>query len=205
MAVLSTKFNIGDEVWFAHIETEVRCHPCPDCNGARLWKATSPAGAEYTFDCPRCNAGYLGNRELSLNYTVFAAHAVRRTIGSIEARTSALPDEDDRVRYMCRETGVGSGNVYSEADLFASKDEAMEAAEHKAAEANKKTDWVATQYNRSLEIKDYQLSDATKTAAENLDRRRRYAVDDLISDLRECATMEEVRERIERGLSQAAE
>jgi hypothetical protein len=67
---------------------------------------------------------------------------------------------DEGARYMCNETGVGSGAVYNETDLFPTEEEALGAAKIKADLANAKTEWVVTQYNKSLKVRDYQLESA---------------------------------------------
>ena len=191
MAVIETKYSIGDVVYFASTTTERRQHPCPDCLGEKKWKAISPAGKEYTFPCPRCRSGYRAEHDLSLDYTIFAPKAHRLTIGSVRT------DSADKTSYMCRETGVGSGSVYDEARLFATEAEAHIAAQALADAANVEVQRVAEQYNKTLEVSDYQLDDGR----EHLERKRadRLArqVGDLMDEVSQCESMDDVKRLVE--------
>lgn len=202
MGTIVTKYSVGDTVFHAWTGQTTKQHPCPDCKGAREWKAVSPAGREYSFRCPRCT-GVLNNRSLSLSYQAHVPSVRKLTIGSIEARTVARWGGDDLVSYMCEETGVGSGTTYRETDLHPTHEEATAAAQAKADLANSTTDWIVKQYDETLSLSEYQISDATKKAAEDADRTRRVRVDMLFDDLRGCETIEEVQERLERGLVEA--
>ena len=192
MAVIETKFSIGDVVYFASTKTERKQHPCPDCLGTKKWKAISPAGGEYQFDCPRCSASYRADRELSLDYTIFAPIAIRLTIGSIRT------DSADKTQYMCLETGVGSGSIYNESILFLTEDEALKAAQAIAYEANNGgVTWVAEQYNKTLEVNDYQLSDGREHLEAVRARRLSYRLGDLRDEIAGRVSMEDVRRIIE--------
>lgn len=166
MAVIETKYSVGDVVYFASTTTERKQHPCPDCLGEKQWKVASPAGGEYTIACPRCTARFMSDNDLSLVYTAHVAFVERRTIGSVQFN-SAKGSWDSGARYMCHETGVGSGNVYDEARLFPTEDEARTAAEAMAALANRETEWIVKQYNKTLEISDYQLDSAALKLAKD--------------------------------------
>jgi hypothetical protein len=172
MATLTTKYSIGDVVWHASTMTEQKQHPCPDCLGTRKWKATSPAGAEYEFGCPRCGTRYHHNRDLQLDYTAHVAHIERLTIGSIQYNT-ASGIYDHGARYMCRETGVGSGSVYNESDLYETEEAAQRAAEAIAALNNSSVEWVVKLYDKSLELSDYQLDSAALKLAKEAESRSR--------------------------------
>ena len=84
MAVIETKFSVGDVVYSAGTTTTRKQHPCPDCKGERKWNVTSPAGGEYTIGCPRCTACFMSDRDLSLDYTAHVPIVQRRTIGSVQ-------------------------------------------------------------------------------------------------------------------------
>ena len=163
MGTITTKYSIGDKVFHSQILTTKRRHACPDCLGARKWEATAPAGTKYTFDCPRCSASYHSDRDLQLDYSEFAPSVQELTIGSIQYNSAN--GWDHGARYMCRETGVGSGSVYDEKDLFSTKEEATAAAQIKADIANKETEWVVKLYDKTLKLSDYQLSNATMEQA----------------------------------------
>lgn len=159
MATITTKYSVGDTVFYASTETERRQHPCPDCKGSRQWKALSPAGGEYSFACPRCGGGYSGHSDLSLAYTAHVPAVRRLTVGSVQYN-SAPGAYDSGARYMCVETGIGSGSVYSESDLFEDETTARQVAEIKAKESDQSVEWVAKLYDKTLAVSDYQLENA---------------------------------------------
>lgn len=171
MATIETKYAIGDVVFYATTDAVTKQHPCPDCKDTRKWKALSPAGVEYDFACPRCSVSFLGNNDLTLRYSSFEGRVSKLTIGSV--RTDSHSDR--KVQYMCLETGVGSGSVYDEADLFPYQDMAMEAAKAKAASMNVNVEWVAKHYDKTLKLSDYELTNAERVNAsmENSDRMAR--------------------------------
>lgn len=170
MATITTKYSVGDTVFRAGTISERKQHPCPDCKGLRKWKATSPAGGEYEFSCPRCAASYNADRDLTLDYSAFVPSVERLTIGSIQVNTAPM-SYDTGNSYMCRETGVGSGSVYRENDLFETEEAATLAAQFKANEQNTTVEWIVKLYNKSLKISDYQLeSAALKLAAQQKSR-----------------------------------
>lgn len=196
--IIETKFSIGDVVYFATTTTEVKQHDCPDCLGTRKWKAVSPAGLEYEFPCPRCTGHYRSERRLTLQYTQFAPAVRPLTIGSVQANTYA----DDGNRYMAQETGVGSGSLYYERDLFATEAEALQAATLKAAEANAGgVPWVKQQYDATLEVCDYQLADGRAHLEKKDLTVLCWRFDDLLNDLEACESMAELKELIEREKS----
>lgn len=162
MAVIETKFSVGDVVFYASTTTETKQHPCPDCLGERKWKALSPAGDEFSFGCPRCSARYSSFDKLNLNYTAHVGYVRRLTIGSVR-HDSHKPE----TLYMAYETGVGSGNLYAENRLFADEGEARRCADALAATANATTEWTIERYNSTLEISDYQLASARLKEADD--------------------------------------
>jgi len=118
MATLTTKFNVGDSVYFAVAECERKLIQCPDCLGTAKWTATLPTGEEEGIECPTCKSGYFSTGTIG-DYQVQGV--VRNlTIGQVGYDT-------DGPRYMCEETGVGSGHIYHEHELFADEAEANEA------------------------------------------------------------------------------
>ena len=195
MATLETKYSIGDVVYFASTIIERRHHDCPDCLGSREWKAVSPAGAEYSFACPRCAGGYMSNNELSLSYSAHSPIASKLTIGSVRYDST-----EECASYMCCETGVGSGSVYREKDLFPTEEAALEAAKIKAEEANSKTLWIVEKYNKALAISDYQLHTAEMKLAREEMRRvgsMFFNVGYLFSEIEEASDKEAILELID--------
>lgn len=201
MAVIETKFSVGDKVWHAGVTTETRQHPCPDCKDERKWQAVSPAGYEYTFACPRCSTSFASHDELSLKYTAHVPSLRRLTIGSVrhDSHSGTFADRE-RNSYMCVETGVGGGSVYYESDLFETEEDARIAAELKSAKADSEMKHIAERYTRSLEVSDYQLDSALlKEAkeAQSLARSLLYNLSDLFANIEEAADKDAILEAVE--------
>ena len=194
MATITTKYSVGDVVYHAGTTTERKQHPCPDCNGTRKWNAASPAGADYTFACPRCSASYRSFDDVSLDYTAFTPLVSKRTIGSVRFNSA-----DGGAEYMCHETGVGSGQIYREAFLFETEEEAQRVAEATAALNNRDTTWIAKRYAWTLSISDYQLNGALLEAAKREQSRARSmlgSLTDLFEDIEQATDKEEILELV---------
>lgn len=198
MATIETKYSIGDVVFIATTTIENKRHACPDCLGANEWRITSPAGGEYKIRCPRCS-GYPGNRDLSLDYSVYVARVQRLTIGSVQFN-SASGSCDSGVRYMCQETGIGSGSVYDEPRLFSTEEDASAAAELLAQEQNANTSWVVQKYSKSLDISEYQLDSAKIKLAKDAEIRASlmlWDLNSLFNDIEEAASKDAIVERVD--------
>jgi len=119
-------WRIGDTVFGIGTRDGEETVPCPDCRESRIWKVIAPSGFETTVECPRCNGkGRLGIRSR-------VPYVQQLTVGSI--RTTTTPsDYDEAVVYMAEETGIGSGTLWAESRLRATKEEAEEASELQAA------------------------------------------------------------------------
>lgn len=188
---ITTKYAIGDAVFHASTHVTKGAHECPDCKGSTKWKAVSPAGLEYQFPCPRCAASYNGDRDLLLTYPMHTPSVRQLTIGSVRIDTAS----DDRpVQYMCVETGVGSGSIYSEADLFTTREEAERVADVRAKLLNVEVPWIAKQYDKSLSVSDYTLENAALKNARDIRIRHQVKLEGLFYDLRDAETIEAVKE-----------
>jgi hypothetical protein len=194
MAVLTTKFSMGETVFHAWTTTTRKRHPCPDCLDQRKWKATSPAGREYEMACPRCGSDYMSDRDLSLDYSQFVGTVTVLTIGQIRAAIGG----DEKTQYMCVETGIGSGSLYYEDSLFPTQEAAQVAADQLAALSNSQVNWVVEQYNKTLRVCDYQLSDASVQSTKDELKRRISSLSYIIGDLRDCISMAEVQRQIDK-------
>ncbi len=199
MAILETKYSVGDVVYFATTISTKKRHSCPDCLGTGKWSAKSPAGGDFEFRCPRCSRSYMQNAELSLDYTSFEPMVEVRTIGSVRVDT-AHGEHDSRASYMCLETGVGSGTVYNEDRLIETEDDAFIKAKTLAQSQNEKITWVAERYNQTLDISDYQLESATlKLSGEMVSRARSrlWNLNYLFENIREADSKEAILEYVE--------
>jgi len=190
---LEHKYNIGDVVYYASTTSIRKQHNCPDCLGGRKWEATSPAGDKFEFTCPRCTGGYKSHGEISVDYTCFIASVTSLTIGSVQINTASKQP----VKYMCQETGVGSGTVYDEKRLFLTASSAEEYANILAEENNAKIKWVLERYNRTLHISDYQLTSAILEGARKTKTAHEVGIRTLFDDLRESQSLNECHEIIE--------
>lgn len=200
MATITTKYSIGDTVYLASTHVETKQHECPDCKGSRKWLATSPAGSEYSMPCPRCTTSYRSKGELALEYSAAVPTTRRLTIGSIKTDTAnGAFGNDEPVSYMCKETGVGSGNVWRESLLFETEEAAYQAAELMAQAKNEQTPWIAKQFDKSLDISDYQLENAALKNADDLRRRAQsllWNLNDLFDMIAEAGDLEEAQEAV---------
>ena len=193
MSEIQTRFRIGDVVFKAATVQDSKQHPCPDCLGSRKWTATSPAGGEYTFECPRCSTRFQSHDALCLTYTVRSPSVAKLTIGSIRVDTA----DNNPVSYMCRETGIGSGTIHYEHDLFATEEEATAAANLRAAKETAEIDWISKLYDKTLSLSDYQLENAVTAATRKARIDFEVAADNLINDLDESETRGDVRARVD--------
>lgn len=198
MATITTKYSVGDTVFYSATNTERKKHPCPDCKGSGKWAAQSPAGSEYSFACPRCSASYNSDRDLTLDYSAAVPSVRHLTIGSIQYN-SHYGSYDHGARYMCNETGVGGGSVYNESDLFETEAEALTAAHAKADETNSTSEWIVKLYNKTLNISDYELHSAAMNAAKEEKRRASgllWNLTDLFSKIEDAETKDEILEAV---------
>ena len=136
---ITTKFSIGDVVWTARVCESYEQAQCDECLGSKQWKCITPAGSTFMVQCAECYA--LSQRR------VFTPNVERVTIGSVRTDTR----DSSPVRYMCVETGIGSGTVWGEEKLFCTEDEAQAAAEILALRAREH--YALMEKNRTAERK----------------------------------------------------
>lgn len=183
MGTLTTKYDIGQTVWYASTHSGKRTLDCPDCHGVRKWQAISPAGRGYTFDCPRCSKTYVSNRSLSLDVYEHQPYTQAITIQQIGWDTHGGTPQ---ATYM--PWASGGGSVFRESDLYETQEQARDAAEQKASEANAQWSERPDVFKGNLEVCDYQIDLAAAKAAERAERDLRYDVQSLIESLVELAT-----------------
>jgi hypothetical protein len=178
------KFAIGDVVWRAGTVTSEEVHPCPDCKGSRKWKAVSPVGTEVDIECPRCKGrGALGLRSVS-------PFVSKLTLGQVRMEWPKSPHSDSPspFQYMARETGIGSGNLYYETDLFEAEEQARDIADLRAAKARADLDEQEPERVKYREVYSYTIERALK--GEEADKRREaeWAYESLLSRICELST-----------------
>lgn len=119
--MLQPKFEIGDLVFYVRVSYTSVEIVCPDCVGQKKWTVSAPSGKSWEVGCNTCRYGYFSTGKV-LEY---GDHIQMDccTIGSVRTDTS---DQENPIRYMCIETGVGSGTVYNESELFLNIERAKE-------------------------------------------------------------------------------
>lgn len=118
---LQSKFSKGDRVWGATVRYENNEIICPDCLGTLHWVVVFADGEAVEVACQTCSLGYEPPTG-KINCKSFKSRTLKLTIGSVRY-------EDGEFSYMCEETGVGSGQVHKEKDLFLLEDEAEKLAQ----------------------------------------------------------------------------
>lgn len=121
--VPTPKFYIGQQVFCVRIVYGTTERECPDCLGKKEWTCTAPSGEFWQAPCNTCNSGWFSTGRVIVYEDRVSKEKL--TIGSIQINTAAN-EKDGPIRYMCIETGVGSGSIYREQELFASDEEANE-------------------------------------------------------------------------------
>lgn len=117
--MIQPKFDIGQTVYVARVSWRESFIPCPDCLGQKTWFVRAPSGEEWAVDCLTCQRGWYSTGQVGSWSDQVVVE--KRTIGSVRVDTA---DRERPVSYMCVETGVGTGSVYDERNVFASRDEA---------------------------------------------------------------------------------
>lgn len=119
---IKTKFNLGEVVYpIRNYRREVTT-VCSTCDG--IGEVTL-AGKGYR--CPECSGSGSMTYFEPVGWRPIEEFA--SAIGKVSVEMYANQyheNNEDRIRYMLKATGVGSGNMWSEDDLFASMAEAQE-------------------------------------------------------------------------------
>lgn len=134
MAILTTKFDLGDLAWHLTRDTENLMLPCKFCRGSKWVQVEGAGDRSSSVKCPECNAE--GKVDLG-TWPQWRVEDFKLTIGKIEVvvydHTVERPEHSVEVRnaekYMAVSTGLGSGSVYSAEDLFADREDAQEEAD----------------------------------------------------------------------------
>lgn len=129
MTEIKSKFSKGDKVWIAQVEYGEEKIGCPDCLGTKKWLITFADGSAENIECQTCRRGY----EPANGYIIIKKtkpKVIQLVVGSVR-----FNDNDEKpFSYMCVETGVGSGYVYYENDMFSDESSALSRANEKYEE-----------------------------------------------------------------------
>jgi hypothetical protein len=126
MSIPIPKFDIGDKVFRAQVEQREVAKQCPDCLGQGIWSGITPAGEEFEVPCSTCGFGFKDKSPGTIQERRLTVTALPLTIGSIRIDTASR--NENPVSYMCKETGIGSGTIHHENNLFISEEEAFKRA-----------------------------------------------------------------------------
>lgn len=108
------RFHIGQPVWHIQQERIARYKECLSCEKGKINLKDGTS-----LECPSCKGRALQNDGYVFKWEV----GRQLTIGQL--RLEFDPDKLEE-QYMCRETGVGSGNVYYAQRLFPTREAASE-------------------------------------------------------------------------------
>jgi hypothetical protein len=132
MANISTKFNLDDFVWGISSYSKEIKNVCTACNGNRKILLDS-----IYYTCPKCyGSGQIIEYEPK-KWNVCSEFCGR--IGNIKTETYDNGyDHENEIRYMLSSTGVGSGTLWHEEDLFLTQKEAQEECDRR----NRENGWI---------------------------------------------------------------
>lgn len=130
MATLKTKYNLKQTVYNAYCTNQPYSVPCEDCDGTGYWKI---ANTEKTIGCHTCNKedGWYNTPGKITKYKYFPG-VQKLTIGQVRVTIGHQAE----IRYMCKESGLGSGTLWSEKSLTDNYDLAVEASNILAEKKN---------------------------------------------------------------------
>lgn len=125
--MLKPKFKVGQKVYAVSNRSDTRQKhvKCDVCNSTGYVKVE---GKDGKFICPACY-GRTETEHYGYKYVISYCEA---TVGKIEIQEYAPEywcNYKSEIRYMLKETGVGSGQVWKEERLFATEKEASEFCE----------------------------------------------------------------------------
>ncbi len=129
--ILTTKYGIGDKVFGGVGSILMTVKPCRDCNDTHEWPLVTPAGESVIAQCPTCT--YLQVQR----YRTPHGYAQPLTIGQVRVEHDGAKTE---IQYMCVETGIGSGSLWNESDLFDTEEAAKKTGEWKARKLVEESD-----------------------------------------------------------------
>lgn len=119
---INTKFSLGDTVVTItsdHVSRKIKCFTCNHTGRVVI--------NNEEFTCPKCRGDCLRDQFCGCKSIIGEIS----TIGKIQVEITDpkycyCPDKESyKVTYMLKITGVGSGTLWNEKDLFSSREEAQ--------------------------------------------------------------------------------
>lgn len=124
-----SKFNIGDEVWYASTEYQEKWITCPDCLGHKYLRVIFGDDTEVSIDCANCAPGYDPPRGV-IKLGTYEVAVRQVTIGGMELQK----DKEPEYKFDCYSGGCCRTK---ESQLFAAKEEAENVGRVLAAQMTK--------------------------------------------------------------------
>jgi len=136
MATLTTKYDLRQTVWAIRNFAMPVNIKCGACNGAGLVLLSGEK-----FSCPKCaGSGLIGWIEPEMWRVETCGTIGRVTAQSTDERFVGESDYPaTHITYMLDATGIGSGTLWAETKLFASRADAQSECDRMNAEAEKAT------------------------------------------------------------------
>jgi hypothetical protein len=126
MEEIKARFGKGDTVFAADTSYAENWIGCPDCLGTLKWTVVFADGEAVEVECQTCKRGW-NPPSGKVNITAWKPTVNKLTVGSVRYNDT----DKQPFSYMCVETGVGSGRVYHDEDLFTDVDAAQVKAQEK--------------------------------------------------------------------------
>lgn len=132
---ITTKYDLGQRVFSVRRDYATRIIKCKCCNNTGT---VTINGAEYT--CPKCNGTANSKEHCGHKWFVWEEGEIGKveyqvTAGKFASSNSNMPryftdeqlqtPDEIEIKYMIDATGVGSGTLWEELDLFATREEAQ--------------------------------------------------------------------------------
>jgi hypothetical protein len=111
------KYNVGDALWTASIESVRTMVPCPDCDGKGVFEIP---GKDFVLYCPTCFRHSSGLGRIPTD----EFKPVVRLVFLTQVDVSEWADGSD-LRYLSSDSAGGGSYVHSEEGLFETKEAAL--------------------------------------------------------------------------------
>jgi hypothetical protein len=115
----NSKFAIGDTVWMVRSERFnriVKCLPCKNTGKIKI--------GEEGFICPKCGGRSAHTQYVGEKHYVYDSSEIGQ-VSIVDSEYSHRDNPNPHVTYMIRATGIGSGQIWKESELFPSEAEAQ--------------------------------------------------------------------------------
>lgn len=119
---IETKFDLGQKVYYLDSYLRnVAKKPCTRCDGEGRLKLEGGG----TIQCDQCHGSGGEKRSIYFNRPTSMPSEIGKIIVNHYAKKFLRYRDDENIQYMLAATGVGSGTLHREEDVFASIEEAQ--------------------------------------------------------------------------------